>query len=303
MGGDSQRIQVRAYAKVNLALAVGAPVDDPGSLTHGYHPICSYMHAIDLCDTVEIEHAEHLGPTRFDIAWSRGDGETQPVGWLQEQDLVVKAYKTLYNEVDHDMRCSIRVRKSIPAGGGLGGGSSDAAATLLGLNELFGLGLGRERLVSIAMTLGSDIAFFVDPGFTPPRPAIIEGFGERIERLNERLEGTEVTLIFPPFGCATGAVYGAFDAICDRDAPDDRSARTLAGASPLGDAMIVNDLFEAACATTPQLREVHGALASGLGRAVHLSGSGSTLFVLGRVEEGRVHEVAPDCRVVHTRLC
>lgn len=303
MGEQPTRISLKAHAKLNLALAVGPPVDDPGSTTHGYHPICSYMHAIDLCDTVEIEHAQHRGATRFDIAWSRGNGETQPVGWLQEQDLVVRAYKALYNEVDHDMRCSIRVRKSIPAGGGLGGGSSDAAATLLGLNELFGLGLGRDELAAIAMTLGSDIAYFVDPGFTPPRPAIVTGFGEGIERLSVRREGTELTLIFPPFGCATGAVYKAFDALCDWDAPDERPARALAGASPLGDEMIMNDLYEAACATTAQLRELHGAMASGLGRAVHLSGSGSTLFVLGRVEEARVHEVAPECRVVHTRLC
>ena len=300
MGDEIQRISARAYAKLNLALAIGPAVDDPASRSHGYHPICSYMHAIELHDTIEIERASS---TEYDIAWLSEKGSADPVGWALESDLGVRAHRAMEALAGTALPCAIRVRKAIPAGGGLGGGSSDAASVLLGLNELFGLGLGRERLVSIAMTLGSDIAFFVDPGFTPPRPAIVEGFGERIERLNERREGTEVTLIFPPFGCATGAVYGAFDAVCDRDAPDERPARAFAGESPVGDEMIVNDLFEAACATTPRLREVRDALASGLGRAVHLSGSGSTLFVLGRVEAGRVHEVAPDCRVVHTRLC
>ena len=297
------RISLRAHAKLNLALAVGAPVDAPGEPSDGFHPICSYMHAIELHDTVEIERAQHRGRTRFDIAWSRGDGVTEPVGWLQEQDLVVKAYKELHNRTGENMRCSIRVRKSIPAGGGLGGGSSDAAGVLLGLNELFALGLGRDELVAIAMTLGSDIAFFLDPGHAPPRPAIVTGFGEGIERQDARRDGTEVTLIFPPFACATGAVYNAFDSICERGAPDEGPARALGDPCADAEGLIMNDLFGAACAVTGELRSLHEGLAGALARAVHLSGSGSTMFVLGRVDERRVHEVAPDCRVVHTRLC
>lgn len=302
MGEEIDRISLRAHAKLNLTLGVGAPIDAPGEPTHGYHPICSYMHAIELFDTIEIERAPHRGRTRFDIAWSRGDGQTEPVAWLQEQDLVVKAYKALHNHTDRDMRCSIRVRKSIPAGGGLGGGSSDAASVLMGLNTLFGLGLDEQGLVSVALTIGSDIAYFIDPGRTPPRPAIVSGFGEGIERMESVHAGGEVTLVLPPFGCATGEVYRAFDSLCDRAMPDAGAVRAVAVAESIEDGLLFNDLYQAACAASGALDGLRSVIEKAAGRPVHMSGSGSTLFVLGRVDPALVHEVAPECRVVHTRL-
>ena len=302
MGEEFDRITMRAYAKLNLALAVGAPVDAPGEQTHGYHPICSYMHGIDLHDTIEIERVQHRGATKFDIAWSKGDGLTQPVEWLQEQDLVVKAYKALHNRTDREMLCSIRVRKSIPAGGGLGGGSSDAASVLMGLNELFGLGFGREELAAISMSIGSDIAYFIDPDHTPARPALVSGFGDSIERVRTPHAGTEITLILPTFGCATGAVYRAFDALCEQDQPDEVRVRALIDSAALDRTKIFNDLYPAACATSGHLDRLRRGFEERLGRAVHMSGSGSTLFVLGRINEAHVHEVSPECRVVPTRL-
>ncbi len=300
MRSEKNIISMRAHAKINLVLCVGGPIDRPGTPTHGYHPICSYMHAIELADSIEIERTNEVS---FDLGWVNPDGTTRPVEWAIEQDLVVRAHRALADRAQQDLGCAIRVRKSIPAGGGLGGGSSDAASVLMGLNELFGLGLDRTTLVEIAMSLGSDIAYFIDPGFTPPRPAIVSGFGERINRLDTDHRGHELTLIFPGFGCPTGAVYRAFDAIVEQRDPDTSAAHRLAEATTIDESMIVNDLYAPACVVASELGVMRDRLAQAIGRGVYLSGSGSTLFVLGRIEGGLVHELAPDWRVVHTRLC
>ena len=302
MGEEIDHISLRAHAKLNLALGVGAPIDAPGEPTHGYHPICSYMHAIELFDTIEIVGAVEGTQPRFDIAWAGGDGSTRPVEWRIEQDLMYKAYTALRQHTGRKMPCGITARKSIPAGGGLGGGSSDAASVLIGLNALFGLGLDEAGLVSIAMSIGSDIAYFIDPGHTPPRPAIVSGFGEGIERVGSTHAGREVTLILPPFGCATGEVYRAFDSLCDRALPDETAVRMIASSGVIEDGMVFNDLSRAACLVSGSLDGLRSALEEAIGKPVHMSGSGSTLFVLGRIEHALVHEVASDCRVVHTRL-
>lgn len=300
MGEQFQRISMRAHAKLNLALCVGSPIDAPGSPTHGYHPICSYMHAIELHDVIEIENNEH---TSYDIRWVESSGREREVEWDIEGDLVVRIHRILSEYVGQTLDCSIRVRKSIPAGGGLGGGSSDAASVLLGLNHVFDLGLERAALVRIAMSLGSDIAYFTDPGYTPPRPAIVSGFGETIERVETSHSGQVITLIFPPFGCATGAVYRAFDSISGHGEPKEPVVRACLGASQLRADLIVNDLYTPACEVQSRLRPLRERIMHAVGSGVHLSGSGSTLYVLGRVEESLIHEVASDCRVVHTRLC
>lgn len=296
MRSGNNTIALRAHAKVNLVLRVGAPVDDPGAPTHGYHPVCSYMSALELCDRVEIERAEE---TRYDIRWDDGRG----VEWDVERDLAARAHRALCDRVGHELACVIRVRKSIPAGGGLGGGSSDAGGVLVGLNELFGLGIAGEALRELAAGLGADVPFFVDPGHEVVRPAVVTGFGETIERAGRVHAGREVTLILPGFGCPTGDVYRAFDATGPAPVPEEGGARSLAVSGVLEDALVVNDLGGAACAVAPALGDLRRTIAARLGCPVHVSGSGSTLFVLGRADGGAVREVAPDCALLTTRLC
>jgi len=300
---------VRAYAKLNLALAVGPPRDAPGDAHDGYHPICSYMHAIDLCDEVRIERLDPGEPSRFDIAWLHADDRTTPVEWQIGRDLVYRAHRGLESHLGQALPCAITVRKSIPAGGGLGGGSSDAAVTLMGLDRVFELGLGYAGLMPIAMALGSDLGFFLDDasvdGATPPRPAVVSGFGERIERVRPIHAGTGVTLILPPFGCATGAVYRAYDrdpGSSERFSAVSESVRSLARSQLLDDSARSNDLLDAAIGAVPRLRAVYASLSERLGVPVSLSGSGSTLFVLGLEQAQRIREVVPDCRVVRARL-
>lgn len=290
----------RAYAKLNLALSVGAPIDAPATPHHGYHPICSYMHAIDLYDQISIQRLANDQPSDFQIVWLGQDGTTNAVQWDLASDLVVRAHAALEAHCGRRLACAVRVLKSIPAGGGLGGGSSDAAAVLIGLDRVFGLGLGVDGLLPVAMGLGSDIGYFLDDA-SPPRPARVSGVGESIQRLNTTHRGSVVTLILPGFGCSTGAVYTAFDAV-GPGRVDAGSVDGLIGAESLTDALMHNDLARAACGVAPELGVLIERIGARLGRAVHVTGSGSTLFVLGPIEQGALCEVAPDCRVLCTRL-
>jgi 4-diphosphocytidyl-2-C-methyl-D-erythritol kinase len=285
-------IHARAHAKINLALAVGPP-RPPGGTHAGYHPIASWMHAIDLHDEITLTHAAE---TRYDLAWAN---ET-PIEWALDADLCVRAHRALEALTGRTLPILLRVRKSIPAGGGLGGGSADAGAVLLALRELFALELSDGALAACAHALGTDIPFFVDPeawrACQSPRPAIVSGLGDRIERTVRRSD--PLTLICPPFGCPTGAVYRAFDAeptqICD-----EATVRALA-AGPIDPHALFNDLAGPAERVEPRLQELRTRLVDALGLPVHVSGSGSTLFCFERAEAVRPH--APGCRVISTAL-
>ena len=161
------RLVLSAHAKVNLALSVGPPIADGPRA--GMHPIASWMAPVELSDTIEIATLEPGSDARAEIV---GDGVQ--VNWLVANDLTLRAVRALENEAGRSLPVGVRVTKRIPAGGGLGGGSSDAAAVLRGLDALLGrghgLGLGHEKLRAIAATLGSDIPFFIDDAVDLDRP-------------------------------------------------------------------------------------------------------------------------------------
>lgn len=273
------RLSLRAFAKLNLALAV-APPERVGP-RKGWHRICSWMHAIDLHDDVAVEVDRSLtGPT-LDARWADNAplhaGEA--LAWPVEKDLAYRAAVLL----GENAPLRITIRKRIPDGGGLGGGSSDAAAVLRAGEAVLGLNLGSAKRRELAMTLGSDVAFFIDdtdPRLdAPPRPAIVGGFGDSIERLASPAEALEVTLAIPSFGCATGEVYRAFDGL--RPGPlREAEVRSLAMQSPRV-AGLFNDLAPAAEAVRPELKTLRSELVHGWEVPVHVTGSGSTLFSIG----------------------
>lgn len=265
-------ITARAHAKVNLALAVGPP--RPASPFAGYHPIASWMHAVSLADDLELTQAP---TTAYDLAWS----DARPVEWAPEQDLAARAHRALEALVGRPLPVRLRLRKSIPAGGGLGGGSADAAATLLALRDLFTLDVTDTALTACAHALGTDIPFFLDPDSwrqsLPPRPALVTGLGDHTARLTRRTGF--LTLFCPPFGCPTGAVYKAFDA-APTAACDEPRVRALTLAPTIDPHALFNDLALAAERAEPRLADTRRALAAALDTPVHVSGSGSTLFAL-----------------------
>ncbi len=290
---------LRAHAKVNLALAIGKP-----SVPEGLHPICSWMHAIELFDRIEICPLSQDQESVYSIGWTKKGSEDKPVDWEMKQDLAVRAHKMLEAHVGHQLPISIRISKSIPAGGGLGGGSSDAASVLMGINQLFDLQLDQTTLVELAMKLGSDVPFFLDSGKRIPRPAIVEGVGEKITRLDSRCAGEPITLIFPGFGCSTGRVYQAFD---EQIGSGHTLARgmiyELTNGSGVDTDGLFNDLQISACGLGDGLGAIKSAIEGKIGKPAHVSGSGSTLFVIGQVDSGLIGQAAPACRIMQTWLC
>ncbi len=290
-------LQLLAHAKINLALTVGPPGEG------GLHPIVSWMTAIDLADEITVSRLGTGEDTVFERLWADGS----PVPWPEGSDLVVRAHRAA-ERVAGRLPARVSVIKHIPAGGGLGGGSSDAAAVLRALDALFDLRLGHERLVEIAVSLGSDLPFFLDdaaaPG-GPPRHALVSGLGDRVERLGPGRwgGGTEWVLICPPFGCETAAVYRAFDA--DPGVFRPAEVERLARGSGFEPSALFNDLAPGAEAVRPGLGRLRRDLSRAMGVAVHVSGSGSTLFVIdppGGVDRvrGEVSRIEPGAIVVRT---
>lgn len=147
-------LTVYAPAKVNLVLEVLGKDND-------YHLISSIVQATDLCDVLNFELDKEIS---FDC--------DQPS--LKRDNLVTRAVNLLKESTKCDLGARIELRKSIPWGMGLGGGSSDAAATLLALNELWGLRLPLAKLIRLAFELGSDVPFFIHKG-----TALVEGKGRK----------------------------------------------------------------------------------------------------------------------------
>lgn len=298
------RIARDAFAKVNLALDVGPP------LASGLHPIASWMAPIDLRDTIEIERLPDDTPVRLEVSWAHDAPRPSPIDWPHDKDLSVRALRALERALGRSLPAAIRVRKRIPVGGGLGGGSSDAAATLLALRELFALPIDDDTLRSLAMTLGSDVAYFIDDA--PPRPAIVEGLGERVTRV-ARVPGS-LTLVIPSFGCPTGAVYNAFDALPagTTGTPSGERVRGVhdhALHTGMVRAPLFNALAPAACAVEPRLGQLLNALAR-IGTP-HVTGSGSCLFLVvdehagaASLDDARkvAQGVDPECTVLGVRL-
>jgi 4-diphosphocytidyl-2-C-methyl-D-erythritol kinase len=164
-------LTVYAPAKINLVLEVLGKDND-------YHRISSIVQAIDLCDVLNFQPDEAIC---FEC--------DEPS--LKRDNLVTRAATLLKESTECNLGARIELRKHIPWGVGLGGGSSDAAATLLALNELWGLGLPLSELVHLASKLGSDVPFFIHKG-----TALVEGKGEKVTPLPS-LPATYFVLLVP----------------------------------------------------------------------------------------------------------
>lgn len=289
-----------AHAKVNLALSVGPPLagDHPRA---GMHPIASWVHAIDLSDEITIERRRAGAGVRLALAWAPDAPRQTPLDWRADTDLCVRAARALAAETDSDFDVRIAVVKRIPVGAGLGGGSADAAATLAAINELLDLNVPNVRLRELAGGIGSDVAFFLDDQ-TPPRPAIVSGLGDRVERLGRAR--AELVLCLPPFGCATRSVYRAFDELGPNPLRS-QAVRSLA-TNPTPDAhALFNDLSSAAARVEPRLAELRRRIEDAAGLPAHVTGSGSAMFVLcadAKAIAARISDAAPGVACLPAQL-
>lgn len=262
---------VRAHspAKVNLALSVGAPRAD------GMHEIASWMVTAGFGDDLEVRRLLPGTPSRYAIEWAPDAHRKTDIDWPLAKDLAVRAHRALEARLGRELPVQMRLQKRIPVGGGLGGGSSNAGAMLRALDALFDLRLRAEYLELLAQSLGSDVPFLVRGG-----SAFVGGVGEVLEpHARDAMHETHLVLAFPEISCPTGAVYRAFDALRADARVDPARVRALARAAPRADDPF-NDLADAACAVAPALAELRAQLASFAGQTVHVSGSGSTLFLV-----------------------
>ncbi len=268
---------------MNLCLAVAA-AEPAGAARAGWHQIASWFHAVDLWDDVYVERAV-VGGTTFEREYAPDAPKKGEIDWPLEKDLGFRALKVLEGYCGEKLAVKVKVRKRIPSSGGMGGGSSNAATMLRTVNSLFGLQIEAEELMRLSLKLGSDVAFFMDGDLDrPPRPAIVRGFGERVERVAR--VGNELSLLFPDFGCATEAVYQMFDAIVKRERWEFREdlVREIVDRSQKRGSVesteLFNDLWSAAETIEPRLGHIAAEIARS-GVKACLSGSGSTLFVMG----------------------
>ncbi len=274
-------LTLKARAKINLALGVSSPLP-PNHPKAGFHEIASWMAAIDLCDDLHVSRSLD-GPGHLHISWAVDAPRPTPIDWAIESDLVYRAWKLLEAASGRSLPVIMELHKRVPVGGGLGGGSADAAAALLAINALFDLRFSPEALRHLGAQLGSDIAFFLDngPPASPPRPALVTGLGEQLERAPQ-IE-SDLLLIIPPFGCPTRPVYQAFDTLLHNAAQDARAQHIRAlmfETNPLCERALFNDLAAAAAAVALELQPLRQRIASALNRPVHVTGSGSCMFVL-----------------------
>ncbi len=284
MDGGS-RIRVACPAKVNLFLEVISRRPD------GFHEVRTVLRTVALSDTLEAERGG--GGIRLEV-----EGADLPAG---RGNLVVRAAETFSARFGREEGVGIRLRKRIPAAGGLGGGSSDAAGTLVALRDLFRPDLSGEDLLPAAAAVGSDVPFFLlallagrDAGGEDPGggTALARGRGESVAFVRGPRPG-HLVLGTPPFGVATGAVYEAVRAPSRPRSPEEL-LRRLPGAelAALGP-FLGNRLEEAALRVEPRLAGIREALAAALApeEPLLLSGAGSTFFAAVAGEE-RAREVA-----------
>ena len=261
---SKSKVQSRkAFAKLNLCLEIIGRRED------NYHEITSVMQAIDLHDTLEFAPAEE-GVLTLEC-------DSPELSTEGEANLVMKAARLLQKAAGVNLGAHIMLHKQIPLAAGMGGGSSDAAATLLGLSDLWGLRIGKEEMLELAGMLGSDVPFFLE-GPT----ALVEGRGERVTRIPSPPPGWAV-LVCPRYDLKDKTKQ-LFSYITSADHSEGNVTHRLIAALVAGtfpDSALLYNAFERVAYTIfENLLARRAAIMRTSGRDVHLSGSGPTLYTL-----------------------
>ena len=261
-----EQLTLKAYAKVNLTLEVIGKRDD------GYHNVATILQTVDLADSVVIAESDDLGV------------ECDEPGLSGESNLAWKAAAALAERAGIVPRAHIRIEKGIPLASGLGGGSADAAAALIGLNRLWGLGLTDDELASVAAELGSDVPFLLAGG-----TALGTGRGDEITPLTP-LPGLEMLLVVPTesIEAKTPTMYRA---LRPGDFSDGATTRAIAGelaGRTLTSADCCNAFERAAREIFPGLADVWDRVAEVTQHPLRLSGAGPAFYCTPSSESERI---------------
>ncbi|MBU3609769.1 4-(cytidine 5'-diphospho)-2-C-methyl-D-erythritol kinase [Polynucleobacter wuianus] len=245
-------LTLRSPAKLNLFLHI------VGRRADGYHLLQSVFQLIDWCDTVSLKRIpeneiRHINPIP---------------GVKPEDDLVVKAANLLKDFCKIKIGAEIILKKDIPMGAGLGGGSSDAATTLIGLNHLWNLHLDQKTLCDLGLKLGADVPFFIFG-----KNAFVQGIGEEIQEIT--LDSRQFLVMFPNQGIATKSIFQ------DPELTRDHGQITIDGflASPWSD--LSNDCQAVAMRICPEVKQALDWISQAVpGSEPRMSGSGTSVFVV-----------------------
>lgn len=249
-------ITVAAPAKINLTLSVEGVRED------GYHLLSSVFQSVTLCDTVTLREAPSLSLSLSDPSLP-SDG----------RNTAYRAAEVFLRSLGRRGGASIRVEKRIPQRAGLGGGSADAAAVLVGLNALYGTRYSPERLREMGLQVGADVPFCLTGG-----TALVRGIGERITPLPP-LPRCAIVIATPRFGVSTKEAYDAVDRARPAPLSQEGMCRALAEGDLRGVGERLFNAFERAL-DLPPIGELKRRMSAFFPLGCGMSGSGSAVFAL-----------------------
>jgi len=255
-----ETFKLKSFAKINLALRI------IGKRPDGYHNIETILAKVSLADTLVFSNAAEEGFT-----FSTDSKEI-----LLHQNTVVKAHKLLSEYIGYPLHVKIYLEKHIPIGAGLGGGSSNAASTLLGLKRLFRLGISNDELHAIAGKIGADTAFFLYPW-----DAIARGIGDELTFIENKLNAF-ILIVYPGFYVSTSWAYSSLSLpLTQRKADINILAHFVENGDieALGE-MAFNHLEEVVFSFYPILFIIKKGLKEKGAKVALMSGSGSSIYGL-----------------------
>ena len=268
MNTNYTAITENAYAKINLGL------DIVGKRSDGYHLLRMVMQTLELHDTVTIRRMEpEQGiKTVTDVSLVKDD----------KDNLAYKAALLLKEKYGIGEGMEIRIEKKIPVAAGLAGGSSDAAAVMRGVNRLFSLGLDKDELKMLGVSLGADVPYCIEGG-----TRLSEGIGELLTPVKSKIKGCPVLLIKPERGISTKEAYGEYDKDQSEIHPDTDAIVSAIeeGNVPLLGRLLGNVLERTAVKKLPEIEEIRDFMLFKRLRGVLMSGSGPTVFAFDEDRE------------------
>jgi 4-diphosphocytidyl-2-C-methyl-D-erythritol kinase len=255
-----REVWLRAFAKVNYAL------DVLGLRGDGYHEISTVMQSISLADEVQLRRAAG----GFDLSL---EPEEVKIG-SQERNTTYLAWKALQGLAGEELPVKVTLRKEIPAGAGLGGGSANAAAVLVGLNELFSLGLRVDELRGIGVGIGADVPFCISGG-----TALGQGVGEILTPLPSP-PAHRLVVAKPLRSADTAGMYRAYD---ETETDSMRSVEPVvsalrSGSLPVLAAAVGNDLAPVTRGFIPEVATLERTLLASGALGASMSGSGTAVY-------------------------
>lgn len=258
-------MKIRAPAKINLSLRV------VGKRADGYHLLDTIMVPVSLYDEIEIRQPRSVGAAKSQSSPPIEIHCAHPQVPLGRDNLTYRAAELVMAKAKIRRPLVIHIAKRIPIGAGLGGGSTDAAAVLVGLNRLWKLRWSVRQLERLALRLGADVPFFIRG-----KPARARGIGEKLKLL-PKLRRRWLVLVYPGFPVATAWVYGNLPPKLTKVGVNTSIATPLESLDKLAK-LLINDLEQVAIKRYPEIGVVKTKLTLAGAVGVLMSGSGSSVF-------------------------